>query len=215
MDESPVSTESRGTRPEQALIPPSSLSFARLIDAIHEAPASQAPDAVPVLGKRVSKKIGRGLAKFASETILNGFSVFEIARIIQDPRFGLERYMEILAEIRDNPETPARDRIAAADKVVQTILSVVGTAAGELKQITSSEPPQNLMQVLVQVQGGADAIQTAVRQLPLYTEGPGLGGTETHDRPESRTEGTPRSTDESNIGGVCKQVGQLCEPVPG
>lgn len=159
---------------ELALIPPASLGFAQLMDAIAEAPSCSAKDAVPVLGKRVSKKIGKGLAQYAAETILSGFSVFEIARIIQDPRFALSRYMEFLSEIRDNPEIPARDRLAAGDKIIQTILSVISSSAGELKQITSSEPPQNLMNILVQVQGSppdARATSSYLPELPSISAG--------------------------------------------
>lgn len=129
-----------------------------------------------VYGKRVSRAAKKELAKQAAKVLAEHFSVFEMARILQDPTYGLEAYMATLREIRDDRQmsTP-KDRMLAADKIMQTTLSVLKAndkeePAPDSLSTQDIETTRNLTAVLVDMRkelpdGRGAIVEPALPQL--------------------------------------------------
>ena len=132
-------------------------AFRNLNEALAGTPEYHGANAKLVLGKTVRPADAKKLAKQAAELLIESFGIWEIMKLIHDPRFGLETYLKTLADIRDNEGTGAKDRMLAADKIVQTLMGVLRSSMGGSAEsaLDSPNPPArpspNLMQVLVNV----------------------------------------------------------------
>jgi len=168
-----------------------------LIETWQKAPTVRSTTGVSVFGKRVAKSTARKLAGLAAETLLEHFSVFEVARVLQDESYSMEAYMRTLKEIRDSPEATPRDRMAAGEKIMDLVLTILksnlnagGSDEGPLsnipqESISRASVQQNLTQVLIGVQGSMDHLASQGElingpsgKLPENPEDPTVGGTE-------------------------------------
>jgi hypothetical protein len=143
-----------------APVSPALRAYANLVDSVADTPEYKGKNSKLVLGKRVRPTDAKRLASEAAGVLAEHFGIWEVVRLIHDPRFGLERYMDTLANIRDDPGATAKDRILAADKIVSTILGTIANAAPRELNATDAQQQEaanrsrpNLTNVLVQVQG--------------------------------------------------------------
>jgi len=89
-----------------------------------------------VLDKVVDAREAARLKRKAMSALGEQFSVYELARILQDPSYSLESYMKFLREIREDPTHAAKARMDAADKIMKTIIGIMKAAGAELDDFT-------------------------------------------------------------------------------
>lgn len=123
---------------------------------------------VEVFGKRISTRAAKELAKAASKVLAEHFSIFEMARLLRDPRYGLDAYLETLVKIRDSAPNP-KDQMAAADKIMTTILSILRANVKDepLPETIGGgdDSTKHLMQVLVNVRSQLPDVDVTPKML--------------------------------------------------
>jgi len=112
-------------------------------------------------GERVgSKRVHRGTAKklkrIAAEALAEHFSIFELCRIMQQPGYGLEEFMLTLKEVRDNQDNNPKDRMAAADRILEVATHLITAnlpVEDTMRSVVSPAPDPNIRRVLLEVRG--------------------------------------------------------------
>ena len=127
-----------------------------------------------VFGHRVAWNHRRDIARLAGIALLEQMSSWEFARVVQQGGYGLESYMQTLKAIRDNVTVEPKDRMTAADKLLQLFSVFMGSATQENLPRPTPETTGNLMQILVNVRGEEGEADEANR-LPEATGLPALG----------------------------------------
>jgi len=132
-----------------------------------------------VFGHRVAWNHRRDIARLAGIALLEQMSSWEFARVVQQGGYGLESYMQTLKSIRDNAGAEAKDRMAAADKLLQLFSVFMSGVTREELPKANTDQPGNIMQILVDMRGEGDANGT--KQLPEETSLPALGDSNASD----------------------------------
>ena len=110
-----------------------------------------------VFGRRVPLTYRRQIARLAGLALLEHMSSWEFARVVQGGGYGLESYMETLRSIRDDTSQDPRDRMTAADKLVQLFGVFMQAAPSEQVPKPTSDSPTTLTQILVDIRGEGEA----------------------------------------------------------
>lgn len=140
-------------------VPPGQAAFDDLMSFLDNLPATIPPKTgtFRVLGHRVATTHRRHIARLAGLALLEHMSSWEFARVVQTGGFGLESYMRTLQGIRDDAEAEPRDRMTAADKLIQLYSVFMPGTIQESLPKPGSESPGNLMQILVDIRGEGEA----------------------------------------------------------
>lgn len=130
---------------------------------------------VNVLGRKVKKTIADELMKRAVEALSDQFSIYQLPLIMARRDLSLDSFFSTLAQIRDNPEIAARDRMAANREIHQTLLTFLKAHTSPDNRPAyatqqAADKDKNILGVLVNVNAPLPTNPTAsaeVKQLPI------------------------------------------------
>ena len=122
-------------------VPPKTKAFADFMSDVKKTKGTK--KGTKVLDKVVDTREANRLKRKALSALHEQFSVFELARILQDSTYSLEAYMRFLRNVRDDEAQGAKPRMEAANLIMKTVIGIMKAGGGEMEDFTQEVTDQD------------------------------------------------------------------------